>query len=257
MRDTTFVIPVRLDSIPRLENILIIINRLCRYFNTTIVVVEIANHYNGILASLLPRKVAYIFREDKDNVLYRTKHLNQVIPTIHTDMIALWDVDVVIDKKAVIEAVSSIRLGNADVAFPYNGMCFDTSEVLRNYYLKRPDVRILHRNINKLHCMYDPQLVGGGVIIKREKYIQAGMESEIHYGWGNDDFDRFYRFMALGYKIYRVNTPLFHLWHPRGNNSHYRSDIFRIISNEEVSRVRNSSKEEIEYQIRIAYNNTD
>ena len=86
------------------------------------------------------------FIEDKDNVLYRTKHLNRIYPEIKTDLIAMWDVDAVVDKKAVMEAVNSIRSREADVAYPYNGIFLDTSEVMRKYYIKMRDVRVLHRN---------------------------------------------------------------------------------------------------------------
>lgn len=246
LKDVTFVIPVRLDSVQRLENTQVLVSRLYKYFDTNIVLVEITDHCNGILRSLIPKKVEYVFIEDKDNVLYRTKHLNDIIPKIETDLIALWDVDIVVDKKVVFDAVSSVREGRADVSYPYNGICLETSEIFRSYYLKARDVRMLYRNKDKLNSLYNGVLFGGGVIANREKYIRAGMENETHYGWGNDDFDRYHRFRVLGYKIHRVDTPLFHLWHPRGDNSRFRSDIFKRISTNELLRVENSSKDDIE-----------
>jgi hypothetical protein len=92
-------------------------------------------------------------------------------------------------------------------------------------------------------------MVGGAVIVDRERYFEAGMENETHYGWGNDDFDRFYRFRGLGYKIYWVDTPLFHLCHPRGDNSRFRSDIFKRISSEELYKIECSSEKELEDQL--------
>jgi len=251
LKDVTFVIPVRLDSVQRLENTLVLVSQLHKFFDTNIVLVEIADYCNGILKSLIPKSVEYVFIEDKDSILYRTKHLNDVIPEVKTDLIALWDVDIVVDKKAVLEAVSFVRDGRADVAYPYNGICLETSEILRSYYLKKRDVRILHRNKEKLNNLYNRMLVGGGVIVNREKYIRAGMENETHYGWGNDDFDRYHRFMALDYKIHRVETPLFHLWHPRGDNSRFRSDIFRQISVAELLLIERSTEEEIKIGSRI------
>ena len=99
---------------------------------------------------------------------------------------------------------------------------------------------------NKLDLLYNREMVGGAVIVDRERYIRVGMENETHYGWGNDDFDRFYRFRGLGYRIHWVNTTLFHLYHPRGDNSRFRSDIFRKISADELNRIEFSSKEELE-----------
>jgi predicted glycosyltransferase involved in capsule biosynthesis len=170
---------------------------------------------------------------------------------IATPIIALWDTDVVIDKKAIIDAVSTIRSNNADVAYPYNSIFLETSGILRKCYLKTKDIRVLYRNKNKLDFLYKPPVVGGALFINTKKYIYAGMENEKHYGWGNDDFDRYYRFAALGYKIYRVNTPLFHLCHPRGNNSLFRSGLFQQLSSEELLKIRNSSREEIEKLYKI------
>jgi predicted glycosyltransferase involved in capsule biosynthesis len=214
-----------------------------------VIVLEIADRCSGILKSLLPKRVSYIFAEDKDNVLYRTKHLNEIIPAIKTPIIALWDADIVVDKKAIIEAIGKVRTKDADVAYPYNGICLNIPEIIRSYYLRTKDVRILYRNKNKLATLYDHPLVGGGVVINREKYIQAGMENEAHYGWGNDDFDRYHRFRGLNYTIHRVNTPLFHLYHPRGDNSKFRSDIFKQLSGNELKVIECSSKEEIEVHI--------
>lgn len=92
-------------------------------------------------------------------------------------------------------------------------------------------------------------MVGGAVFADRVKYINAGMENEKHYGWGNEDYDRFYRFVGLNYKIQRVNVPLFHLCHPRGINSQYRSKMFEQISTDEKNKIENCSKEEIEFCI--------
>ena len=133
LKDTTFIIAVRLDSIYRLENTVVVINQLCKYFDTTIVLIEVADYCNGILKSLLPRKVTYIFIEDKDNVFYRTKYFNQATIATETPIIALWDTDVVIDKKAIVEAVNSIRTNNADIAYPYSGIFLETSDIIRKY----------------------------------------------------------------------------------------------------------------------------
>ncbi|GAB6122096.1 galactosyltransferase-related protein [Dysgonomonas termitidis] len=251
MKDTTFIIVVRLDSIDRLENIQAVTSQLCKYFETNIIIVEVTDYYNGILKSLLPGKVIYKFIEDKDNVFHRTFYFNQLTNEIDTPIMALWDTDVVIDKKAIVEATNYIRTNNADIAYPYNGIFLETSDILRKYYLKTKDIRVLYRNKNKLDLLYHQPMVGGAVIVNREKYIEAGMENERHYGWGNDDFDRYYRFAGLGYRIYRVNTPLFHLSHSRGDNSKFRSSLFSQISSAARFNFENSSMQEIKENLTI------
>lgn len=249
LTDVTFLILIRLDSIERLENILSVTERLIHYFNTNIVVREADSYNNGILKSLLNKKIQYEFIEDKDPVFYRTKYTNQITLSIDTPYIAIWDADIIPDKNAILECLEQLRNKKADVAYPYNGICYDISRTLKNLYREKKDIRLLFRHINKMERLYPHPLVGGAIIMDKHKYIEAGMENEKHYGWGNDDFDRYYRFQALDYKIYRVNIQLFHLSHFRSNNSQFKSFMDSKTSEAICSKIHDSSKEELKNYI--------
>ena len=54
MRDLTFIIPIRVDTVNRLENIIAIIKFLCS-IKAFIIVVESNTIQNNILRRLLPR----------------------------------------------------------------------------------------------------------------------------------------------------------------------------------------------------------
>ena len=250
LKDTTFVFVIRLDSIERLENLLIVIFNINKYFDTNIAIIEGANHNNSILASLLPKKVSYTFVNDMDNVFHRTVYYNRLARENNTPIIAIWDSDTIIDKKSIMDAVNILRSSQADIAYPYNGIVYQTSDILRRYYLNTKDIKVLYKNLNKLDFLYNQPMYGGAVFVHRNKYIDAGMENERHYGWGNEDYDRYNRFKNLGYKIYRVDAPLFHLCHPRKENSSFRSKIFHQISSNELYRISNSSKEELQNYIK-------
>jgi hypothetical protein len=204
---------------------------------------------------MLNKNILYQFVEDKDPILHKTKYFNSMIPSINTNIIGIWDTDVVIDKKAIEEAITQLRNNTADMSFPYNGKCFDTSEIIRTLYLKKKDIRTLYRNINKMDLLYEHLLVGGGVFVNKEKYIYAGMENKAHYGWGDDDFDRYYRFARLELRIHRVNTCLFHLSHPRHINSRYSSNIQSGVSSIERFKTEGSSKQEILSKLKQINNN--
>lgn len=249
LSDMTFLILIRLDSIHRLENILIVTQQLCRYFNTNVIVREADSYNNGILKSLLNKKINYEFIEDKDPVLYKTKHFNQLVLAVNTPFIAIWDADIIPDKKAIIRSMEQLRKNEADIVYPYNGICYNIPKSIRSLYLKKKDTQLLFRHLNKMDRLYPYALAGGAVIMDKEKFIQAGGENEAHYGWGNDDFDRYYRFTGLGYKIHRINTPLFHLSHLRGDNSQFRSLIFRKISSSIRFRMESSCRQELEKDI--------
>lgn len=51
MRDLTVLIPVRVDSLVRLENVLAVIRYLYRYFDVNLMVLEADRYDNGILRS--------------------------------------------------------------------------------------------------------------------------------------------------------------------------------------------------------------
>ena len=245
LMDVTFLILIRLDSLERLENILYVTNTLTRYFNTNVKLLEAADHNNRILKSLISSKIDYRFIEDKDPVLHKTKHFNQMINETETPFISIWDADTVVDKRAVLDAVNRLRSGDADMAFPYDGFIYNTSEIIKNRFLEKRNIQFLRRNKGKMELLYDQLLVGAAVLMNKSSFIYAGMENELHYGWGNDDFDRYHRFVNLGLKIYRVNTALFHLSHPRGVNSAFRSTISTNISKSVLYNVENSSCEEL------------
>ena len=54
------------------------------------------------------------------------------------------------------------------------------------------------------------------------------MKNERHYGWGNEYYDCYNRFTNLGNNVYRFDAPLFHLCHPRKENSSFRPKHFTI-----------------------------
>lgn len=121
MRDLTVLIPVRVDSLVRLENVLAVIRYLYRYFDVNLMVLEADRYDNGILRSLLPQDVAYIFVPDTDPVFYRTKYINQMAMNATSDYLAVWDADVIFSPSQVYEALVSLRSGKYEVCYPYDG----------------------------------------------------------------------------------------------------------------------------------------
>ena len=237
LEDTTFIILIRIDSIERLENIISVTSCLCKYFNTNIFVLEADRWNNGILKSLLNKKIFYQFVEDKDNVLYKTKYYNQMVLSVETPFISIWDADIVIDRNNIEKAITLMR-NNTDAVYPYNGICLDVPEVIKLIYLKNKDIRFLKKHTNKMMKLHERPLVGGAVFLNREKFIKIGLDNEIHYGWGNEDFDRYYRMLSQNYVITKLSGVLFHLTHPREINSKYRSAFQKEISLNELNKYR-------------------
>jgi len=256
LKDVTFLLPIRVDSIVRLENVLEVIHYLQKCFKTNIIVHEGSSNERSLLKRLLPKKsVQYYYNFDEDPIFYRTKYLNLMTLQVKTKYLAIWDVDVIIPKKQILDSVNALRTFSFDIAFPYDGTFLDTSEILRLIYIKERNINILIRNHEKMNKIYgEGVLCGGAIIVNTDKYIQSGMENESFYGWGPEDSERFCRWSNLEYRIYRSNGPLFHFTHPRDLNGKFNSHHQRQEASKELQIIKNSSSEEI--LERINCNNT-
>lgn len=244
--DLTFLIPVRIESIARLENIIAVITFLRRHFYAHIVVLEASDGVNNFLRKLLPKDIEYYFVEDNDPVFYRTFYLNQMALKVCTQYLAIWDADVVVYPQQIEVAIGFLRAGKADVVFPYDGRVLDTTPIIRNYFLKSLDIKILSKHNNKMNYLYDKErMKGGGVIVNTEKYKLSGMENINFYGWGPEDSERYVRWENIDYLISRIDGCMYHLTHPRNINGTYNSFQQGVLSNRCYNDSCLSSKEEL------------
>ena len=88
LMDITILIPVRLDSIIRIENLLASIESVRRNFRTNLYVLEASKYNNHLLEKLLPGTVRYFWVCDNDPVFYRTHYLNQLAQMASTPYLA-------------------------------------------------------------------------------------------------------------------------------------------------------------------------
>lgn len=230
-KDITFFIPVRLDTICRLENLLMTIRHITRNFNTNILVLEASTYQNHLLSKLLSKNVNYHFIEDDDMVFHRTKYINLAVKTmINTPLVAIWDADVIVPALQIYEAIQSLRKGDSDVAFPYDGTFLDTSFIIREAFIETGQrISFLQSNKEKMNTIYGPCICGGGFLVSKEKYVWAGLEDERFYGWGCEDTERTERWRTLGFRFFRSKGVLFHLSHPReATNSKFGSKQHRL-----------------------------
>ena len=207
LTDTTFIIPVRIDSMIRLENLLMSVESIVRHFQTRISILEASSYPNEIIPSLIKDDaVEYTFLMDKAPVFYKTKYLNILVRQVDTSLVCIWDADVILDHVQIVDAVEKLRSDAYDIAYPYNG---------------------------------------GAVFAQTEQYRRAGMENEAFYGWGLEDGERHYRWLEFGYRIYRSDGCLFHLSHPRDQNGMFRSRMHSEKAVHDMNEVVNYSKGEL------------
>ena len=241
LTDVSFLIPVRIDSKARLENLHEVLTFLKRHFDTTIIVLE-ADKGEQVKSNLTDKK---IFIKDSDAIFHRTKYINRMIREAATRYLAVWDTDVILPFKQVADSVLQLRQGKADMVFPYDGHFYDVSSILRKVYLEFKDVNILEKNKEKMKLKYGSHSVGGAFLVNKQVYEEAGLENEHFYGWGPEDAERVKRMEILGGKIARVAGNLYHLSHPRKSSSCYYNQATEIKLRQEFLRVCKMSSEEL------------
>ncbi|PZX59384.1 galactosyltransferase-like protein [Algoriphagus ratkowskyi] len=223
LRDFTFLIPLRIDSVNRLENTLVTIDYILTNFDTKIHVLESSARNTRLLSRLLPKEVNYEFIEDLDNIFHRTLYINQLVKLVETEYIIVWDTDIIIPINQINKSVDLLRKGEVDFVTPFKDKFLDTSIVLRDLYIKTQNIGILEMHQGKMKPLYNPNPVGGAFLAHRQTYIKAGMENEKFYGWGREDGDRVNRWKILGHRHQHIEGVLYHLTHERGENSDYHS----------------------------------
>ena len=223
MNDLSFLIPVRLDSIHRLENLLVTIDFLGSHFDSPIRVYEAGSYPTGIISSLVKNKAEYTFQEDRDEIFHRTNYINTLINLSSTPYVAIWDCDVIVPPKQIIDSVEVLKDGQYSFVFPYEKEFLDTGAILREIFMKKRNLDILLSQKGKMTALYDHDPIGGAFLANRLDYCKVGMENPNFYGWGREDGERLHRWKGMGYKHARIKGPLFHLSHPRGLNSAFHS----------------------------------
>jgi hypothetical protein len=244
LTDMTFLVPLRVDSMVRLENMLMSLRYLLRHFETNIVVLHADGYDNGIIPKLLDKSIKYRFVEDYDAVFYRTKYLNCMTAEVATPYLAIWDADVIVPKEQIADAVQKLREGY-EIAYPYDGQFYDTTYIVREQFWKTGSIKTLVKNQAKMGLIYGTNMKGGAMFVNREAYMAAGMENEKFYGWGPEDWERSDRWKILDYKTHQSEGCLYHLTHNRGSNSTFRSMEQMKDSNKERQLTTISGRNEI------------
>lgn len=244
LKDLTFIIPIRLDTIDRIFNLQMVTECLLDNFETNIHILESGAFNNKILNKLLSDKIQYTFVEDLDDIFYRTYFINKMTKACKTPYIAVWDSDVISRPEQIINALDLLRKNEADFVYPYEFKFLDTSKEISELYFKTKDFSVLEKNKGKMKEMYAPLPVGGAFMARTESYIKSGIENTKFYGWGVEDGERIFRWKVLDYKVKRINGPLYHFTHDRGINS-----INTIEQSEDkkllLANVANNSKERL------------
>ncbi|QES88731.1 galactosyltransferase-related protein [Rhizosphaericola mali] len=245
--DVSILIPVRIDSTSRMENLLYVTNYLSKYFKTKILIAE-SDMQQKIDPELLSKDCLYTYICDDNPNLFHTRINNFLIRKSTSSFIIIHDTDIVIPIKQFIAAIDMLRAGKYDMVYPYDGSCVSVDSLSKEMFGKILEAELFELHVNKF-IKGAKRSCGGAICIDREKYINAGMDNEKITSWGPEDLERLKRMKSLGYRVKKNEGNLYHLPHERFDNSYYKSSHDRIQFMKEYLKICRMRKKDLENYI--------
>ena len=229
LKDTTFILPVKIESEDRLRNVITVCCFLLENFDTNVILKEV-DATSVFRKEALPQISEYVedaidnlthvheVPDPDDPVFYRMRYLNEMLDMVETEVVANYDCDVLMPIQTYLQA-QELCNGEYDLVYPYGHGIWQkkiyaddsmVSELLSNYC----DFSILERK-------HEPDNAESGHVqfFKTSSYREGGMENENFRGSSPEDKERIHRFATLGYNVGRIEDWIYHLEHSRGNNS--------------------------------------
>lgn len=220
LKDVEFIIPFKYDSIDRFSNITFAISNLKKYFNTNISVKEQGGNF------LEDKDLGVNYSKSTLPVFHRTKMLNQMTMDTELNIVVNYDTDVILPPLQLYLAAKMLRDKEADFVSPYDGRFLHTTKDLHPLLvIYNGDSGYFPFGTLRGNERYDS--LGGCIMFRKEKFIEAGMENENFISYAPEDKERYWRFIYLGYKLERIKGPLFHLDHFRGPDSSHKHDFYK------------------------------
>ena len=254
LKDTTFIIPLRIESEDRMRNIITTLYYLLDQTKAYIIIKEVDtepvfNDPDGPVITMFRdsffacgywetkiigegktiengNRITYMFEQSDDEVFHRTKILNDMLMEVKTPITVNYDCDVIFPLTSYVEAERLVRDRIYDVVYPYGkgdwqwrvgaqgGYAPATDDIVSSWINADFNLKLLEMFGYK----YDAN-VGFAQFFRTEDYIKGGMENEGFIAYGYEDDERSYRFETMGYKVGRVTDFVYHLEHSRTPNS--------------------------------------
>jgi hypothetical protein len=241
LTDVTFTIPVFVDHRHREENLLLSVKILLNDLDTTVIVAEQGTKR----AQKLSPTVVYMSYWDMKH-FHRTLMLNDMARRATTPIVVNWDCDVFVPPAQLYLAALRCRRGE-DMVYPYDGRFARVPRTWLGGLSSSLDVGIFAATefTGKHGNPVPTTSVGGAIFFRRDSFLTGGLENEHMVSFGPEDWERNYRFKALGYTVTRVHGSLYHLDHWCGPNSSSRNAFFKQ-NHAELDKIRAMTADELE-----------
>lgn len=233
LKDTTFIIPLRIESADRMRNVITSVCYLLSNFDTNIIVKE-GDSSPVFLHHVLPQvkeflevedipNLTHVFEDTSASEFHRTRYLNEMTHMATTKVVVNYDCDIILPLGTYIKAQEMIIDGPSDVVYPYGfgnyaRMAQVDDEIVSEFLSEGFSIDLLESKSATNNARF-----GFCQFFDREVYISGGGENEKFIAYAPEDEERAYRFKTLGYNVDRISEVVYHLEHSRTPNSWYNN----------------------------------
>lgn len=242
LKDTTFIIPIRIEHPDRYRNAKTTLGFLNKHFVTDVFIYESSE--DGLsrldfLESLNNLNIKHWVIKDEET-FHRTKYLNIMLDSVTTKVSVNYDIDVILSPMNYMECQNKIVNSESDVIYPYEfGMGqkmvygnINLDEFIASGY----DIDYINQR-QDIHSMFTAEC-GHCVFFNTEVYKSNGGENERFLSYGPEDKERKERFERLGFRVeWKSGYHVYHFEHYRGvdsnqNNPHFNHnwDVYNSIT---------------------------
>ena len=263
IENTTFIVPLRIESHDRLRNVIVSTCYLLDNTNCKVIIKEVdtASTFSATALSQITEcigeekasRLIHVFEESKEQIFHRTKILNDMTMMADTPVVVNYDCDILLPLSSYEESEKLIMDGTHDVVYPYGDgnwqyQVFADDDLVSRFINDEYDFSVLREKSKVYDAKY-----GFCQFFNREKYIEGGLENEHFIAYGYEDNERWYRFNTMGYKVGRLEAHVYHLEHARTANSWFSNPY--IDSNKKLyERIQGMNREELhEYYKEVDY----
>lgn len=245
LKDVCFTIPVKYDHPDRQSNLILIYRWFNENFDTNICLGEQGKAKLVFIAGWTS------YMEFPEGRFHRTKMLNDMALSREEPIIVNFDCDNICPILQLILGVDTIRKGEADMVYPYDGRA---ARVKRNDWYDKlfntnGDCGVFGGKIFPGTREIDPISVGHIVIWNKEKFFEGGGENEHFISYGPEDIERYERFNKLGYRTKRIKGIVYHIDHWCGPDSSGSNPQFGL-NYKNLERIKKMTKEQLLEEIK-------
>jgi hypothetical protein len=251
LKNTTFIIPLRVDTGDRLRNVVLSTAFLLNKFDTNVIIKEVDSErrFEAYCLPIIKRladttNLRHIFEVETrtDDSFHRTKILNDMVMESTTDVVVNYDTDILLPISSYTKAVEMLG-GEYDVVYPYRFGEKGERKVKLDITIRTPEDMANFENypeVRKFISSYDPDSFdkyfyyphqqgegwaeyGMVQFFNRQVYLDGFLENEGFVAYAPEDVERHHRWGVLGYNIGRVDNYAYHLEHERTQNSWFHN----------------------------------